>query len=75
MSAQQKRERAEDVIRMMALSDCADCLIGSELVKGISGGEKRRVSIAVQVLTEPRILMYVCFIDMNTLKTDKFQCR
>ena len=44
---------------MMALSDCADCLIGSELVKGISGGEKRRVSIAVQVLTEPRILMYV----------------
>jgi ABC-type lipoprotein export system ATPase subunit len=57
MSKRQKRDRAEEVIRIMALSDCADHLIGSELSKGISGGEKRRVSIAVQILTEPRILM------------------
>ncbi|KIK54550.1 hypothetical protein GYMLUDRAFT_48683 [Collybiopsis luxurians FD-317 M1] len=57
MSAKQKDNRAEEVIRMMGLSDCADCLIGSEILKGISGGEKRRVSIAVQVLTEPRILI------------------
>ncbi|KAJ3981793.1 P-loop containing nucleoside triphosphate hydrolase protein [Lentinula detonsa] len=57
MNTKQKRDRAEEVIRMMGLNDCADCLIGSEFVKGISGGEKRRVSIAVQVLTEPRILI------------------
>ncbi|KIK54551.1 hypothetical protein GYMLUDRAFT_902223 [Collybiopsis luxurians FD-317 M1] len=57
MSAKQKDNRAEEVIQMMGLSDCADCLIGSESTKGISGGEKRRVSIAVQVLTEPRILI------------------
>ncbi|KAJ3843785.1 P-loop containing nucleoside triphosphate hydrolase protein [Lentinula raphanica] len=57
ITAKQKRDRAEEVIRMMGLSDCADCLIGSEFVKGISGGEKRRASIAVQILTEPRILI------------------
>ncbi|KAJ4488579.1 P-loop containing nucleoside triphosphate hydrolase protein [Lentinula aciculospora] len=57
MTTKQKNDRAEEVIRMMGLSDCADCLIGSEFMKGISGGEKRRVSIAVQVLTEPRILI------------------
>ncbi|KAJ3992453.1 P-loop containing nucleoside triphosphate hydrolase protein [Lentinula boryana] len=57
MNTKQKRDRAEEVIRMMGLSDCADCLIGSEFVKGISGREKRRVSIVVQVLTEPRILI------------------
>ncbi|KAF9467409.1 P-loop containing nucleoside triphosphate hydrolase protein [Collybia nuda] len=57
MSKRQKRDRAEEVIRILALTDCADHLIGGEFIKGISGGEKRRVSIAVQILTEPRILI------------------
>ena len=57
MSKEEKTKRAEDVILKMGLKDCADVLVGNELLKGISGGEKRRVSIAVQVLTEPQILM------------------
>ena len=57
MSKEEKARRAEDVMLKMGLKDCADVLIGHELLKGISGGEKRRVSIAVQVLTEPQILM------------------
>jgi len=57
MSHTEKMQRAEDVMFKMGLKDCADVLVGNELLKGISGGEKRRVSIAVQVLTEPQILM------------------
>jgi ABC-type lipoprotein export system ATPase subunit len=57
MSKEEKVKRAEDVLLKMGLKDCADVLVGNELLKGISGGEKRRVSIAVQVLTEPQILM------------------
>ncbi|KAL1739863.1 P-loop containing nucleoside triphosphate hydrolase protein [Schizophyllum fasciatum] len=57
MSKAQKRQKAEEVILKLGLRDCADTLIGSEFIKGISGGEKRRVSIAVQILTEPRILI------------------
>lgn len=57
MSKEEKVRRAEDVLLKMGLKDCADVLVGNELLKGISGGEKRRVSIAVQVLTEPQILM------------------
>ena len=57
MSEEEKANRAEDVMLKMGLKDCADVLVGDELLKGISGGEKRRVSIAVQVLTEPQILM------------------
>ena len=57
MSKEEKAKRAEDVMVKMGLKDCADVLVGNELLKGISGGEKRRVSIAVQVLTEPQILM------------------
>ncbi|KAF2661680.1 P-loop containing nucleoside triphosphate hydrolase protein [Lophiostoma macrostomum CBS 122681] len=57
MSKEQKLRRAEDIILKMGLKDCADNLIGNDLIKGISGGEKRRVTIAVQILTEPRILL------------------
>ena len=57
MSKEEKVKRAEDVMLKMGLKDCADVLVGDELFKGLSGGEKRRVSIAIQVLTEPQILM------------------
>jgi ABC-type multidrug transport system ATPase subunit len=57
MSKEQKLQKAEEILMKMGLKDCADNLIGNDLIKGISGGEKRRVSIAVQILTEPRILL------------------
>jgi ABC-type multidrug transport system ATPase subunit len=57
MSNEEKMQRAEEMLLKMGLKDCADNLIGNDLIKGISGGEKRRVTIAVQVLTEPRILL------------------
>ncbi|KAH7118947.1 P-loop containing nucleoside triphosphate hydrolase protein [Dendryphion nanum] len=57
MTKEQKIQRAEEILLKMGLKDCADNLIGNDLIKGISGGEKRRVTIAVQILTEPRILL------------------
>ena len=57
MSQQQKMQKAEEILLKMGLKDCADNLIGNDLIKGISGGEKRRVTIAVQILTEPRVLL------------------
>ncbi|KAL7787470.1 P-loop containing nucleoside triphosphate hydrolase protein [Trichoderma ceciliae] len=68
MSKEEKYRRAEEVLMKMGLKDCADNLIGNDLVKGISGGEKRRVSIAVQVLTDPRILL----LDEPTSGLDAF---
>ncbi|KAJ4347215.1 uncharacterized protein N0V89_011154 [Didymosphaeria variabile] len=57
MTKQEKMQKAEDILLKMGLKDCADNLIGNDLIKGISGGEKRRVTIAVQILTEPRVLL------------------
>lgn len=54
------------LIRRIGLLDCANTLIGGELKKGISGGEKRRVSIAIQLLSRPKIL----FLDEPTLGLD-----
>jgi ABC-type multidrug transport system ATPase subunit len=68
MTKQQKNQRAEEVLMKLGLKDCADNLIGSDMIKGISGGEKRRVSIAVQILTDPQILL----LDEPTSGLDAF---
>ncbi|KAI5793725.1 P-loop containing nucleoside triphosphate hydrolase protein [Peziza echinospora] len=68
MSKQEKMTRAEDIILKLGLKDCADNIIGDEFVKGISGGERRRVTIAVQILTEPKILL----LDEPTSGLDAF---
>ncbi|KAF2134491.1 ABC transporter-like protein [Dothidotthia symphoricarpi CBS 119687] len=57
MSKKQKIQRAEEILLKMGLKDCASNIVGNDLIKGISGGEKRRVTIAVQILTEPRVLL------------------
>ncbi|GEQ72104.1 hypothetical protein JCM33374_g5790 [Metschnikowia sp. JCM 33374] len=54
------------LMRSTGLIDCADTPIGSETTKGISGGEKRRVSIAIQLLGKPQIL----FLDEPTSGLD-----
>jgi ABC-type multidrug transport system ATPase subunit len=64
----QKRARADDVILQMGLKDCADTLIGDEMVKGISGGEKRRVTISIQLLNDPKVLL----LDEPTSGLDSF---
>jgi ABC-type multidrug transport system ATPase subunit len=68
MSTDEKNRKAEEVLLKMGLKDCADNLIGSDLVKGISGGEKRRVTIAVQILTDPQVLL----LDEPTSGLDAF---
>jgi ABC-type multidrug transport system ATPase subunit len=57
MSKAEKIQRAEDLIVQMGLGHCADHLVGGKLKKGISGGEKRRVSIAIQILANPLVLL------------------
>ncbi|KAJ5468057.1 ABC-2 type transporter [Penicillium sp. IBT 31633x] len=68
MSREEKNRRAEEILYKMGLKECADNLIGSELIKGISGGEKRRVSIAIQILTDPKVLL----LDEPTSGLDAF---
>ncbi|KAI9850392.1 MAG: hypothetical protein M1838_005725 [Thelocarpon superellum] len=68
MSREEKEKRAGQVLLKLGLKDCADNLIGNDLIKGISGGEKRRVTIAVQILTDPRVLL----LDEPTSGLDAF---
>ncbi|XP_071595573.1 ATP-binding cassette sub-family G member 8 isoform X3 [Heliangelus exortis] len=52
-SDSQRKKRVEDVIAELRLRQCADTRVGNEHLRGVSGGERRRVSIAVQLLWNP----------------------
>ncbi|CAN6174661.1 unnamed protein product [Urochloa humidicola] len=66
MSAAAKRERAEETLREMGLEGAADTRIGGWMHKGISGGQRRRVSICMEILTRPALL----FLDEPTSGLD-----
>ncbi|KAG0249929.1 hypothetical protein BG011_008801, partial [Mortierella polycephala] len=50
-------ERVAEVIEMLGLTHCSNRRIGNVTSRGISGGEKRRVSIALELITRPPILI------------------
>ena len=45
--------QVDNVINRMGLRGVADSRVGGAVVRGVSGGEKRRVTIAVHLLKDP----------------------
>lgn len=70
MSRSAKEQRVYEVEKQLGISAIKDSLIGSEEGKGrgISGGEKRRVGIACELVTSPSIL----FLDEPTSGLDAY---
>ena len=65
-TAEQRLQRVNEVIEEMGLQGCRHVLIGTSEKKGISGGQKRRVCVALQLLTRPQLL----FLDEPTSGLD-----
>jgi ABC-type multidrug transport system ATPase subunit len=69
MSRTSKEQKVEDVERQLGIHHIRNQKIGSEETgRGISGGEKRRVGIACELVTSPSIL----FLDEPTSGLDAF---
>lgn len=56
------------LIENLGLGKAADTKIGGTLVKGVSGGERKRTSIGVELITDPSLI----FLDEPTTGLDSF---
>ncbi|XP_042044686.1 ABC transporter G family member 15-like isoform X4 [Salvia splendens] len=66
MSKEDINDIIEATIMEVGLLECADRQVGNWQMRGISGGEKKRLSIALEILVRPRLL----FLDEPTTGLD-----
>ncbi|XP_042478186.1 ABC transporter G family member 9 [Macadamia integrifolia] len=66
LSREEKVMHAEAVITQLGLTCCKNSIIGGPLLRGVSGGERKRVSIGQEMLINPSLL----FLDEPTSGLD-----
>lgn len=64
----EKEERIHDTLRQLGIDHLGHSVIGTELARGLSGGERRRLHIATELLMNPSIL----FLDEPTSGLDSY---
>jgi ATP-binding cassette subfamily G (WHITE) protein 2 len=62
VTREERLERVDRIIEQLGLSQCADTRMGTESERGVSGGERKRTCIAMEMVLSPRIL----FLDEPT---------
>ncbi|GFH26288.1 ABC transporter domain-containing protein, partial [Haematococcus lacustris] len=63
-----KQAAVDRLLGKLALEGCRDVLIGSQMTKGISGGQAKRTNIGIALITNPRVL----FLDEPTSGLDSY---
>ncbi|KAH7284855.1 hypothetical protein KP509_34G074000 [Ceratopteris richardii] len=66
MTRTQKADRVDEIIQQLGLERCRNTIIGSAFVRGISGGERKRVCIGHEIIINPSLL----FLDEPTSGLD-----
>lgn len=66
MTNHEKNERINRVIQELGLDKVADSKVGTQFIRGVSGGERKRTSIGMELITDPSIL----FLDEPTTGLD-----
>ena len=70
---EQRMNRVDEVIHELGLTKCQNTVIGNPErgVKGISGGERKRLAFASEVLTNPSLM----FCDEPTSGLDSYMAQ
>lgn len=73
LTYKERMSRVEEVIHELGLRKCADSTIGNPErgIKGISGGERKRLAFASEVLTNPSLM----FCDEPTSGLDSYMAQ
>lgn len=60
------KERTEELLEKLSLQRCADTPVGGARMRGVSGGERKRTNIAVEIVHKPPLI----FLDEPTSGLD-----
>ena len=55
-TVQQRKARVQDLLALMGLDHIKDSYVGDSFNKGISGGQLKRLSIAVEIVSLPNLI-------------------
>ncbi|CAI5983153.1 unnamed protein product [Closterium sp. NIES-65] len=69
MSDAEKEQHVEELLQHLGLVNAAGTIVGDNKTRGISGGEKKRLSIACELLGNPSVV----FADEPTTGLDAYQ--
>ena len=61
-SEQQRETRVDQVMSLLGLSHVKHTVVGDAQQRGISGGEKKRVNIGIELVANPRVLFLGRFV-------------
>eukprot|EP00908_Phaeocystis_cordata_P017597 Transcript_28954.p1 GENE.Transcript_28954~~Transcript_28954.p1 ORF type:complete len:307 (-),score=106.59 Transcript_28954:315-1142(-) len=71
VSIDEKRDVVDNLLRKLSLVKAADTIVGDAKRRGISGGERKRLSIGCELIGSPNLL----FLDEPTSGLDAFQAQ
>ena len=63
-SEEELNSLTESTLKELGLEGCANTIVGGERLKGISGGERKRAAIGVELVTKVSISVYFPFSRM-----------
>ncbi|XP_062852465.1 broad substrate specificity ATP-binding cassette transporter ABCG2d [Trichomycterus rosablanca] len=66
VSNKEKEARVSHLITELGLTKVADSKVGTQLIRGVSGGERKRTSIGMEMIIDPSVL----FLDEPTTGLD-----
>ncbi|XP_053393645.1 broad substrate specificity ATP-binding cassette transporter ABCG2-like isoform X2 [Mercenaria mercenaria] len=72
VSAAEREERVQNVITELGLQHCASTKVGNEFIRGVSGGERKRCNIGMELIISPPVLFLdepTTGLDANTANT------
>uniref|UniRef100_A0A8C9RYN1 Broad substrate specificity ATP-binding cassette transporter ABCG2 n=1 Tax=Scleropages formosus TaxID=113540 RepID=A0A8C9RYN1_SCLFO len=66
VSQKEKEKKVNELIKLLGLTKVADSKVGTQLIRGISGGERKRTNIGMELIIDPSVL----FLDEPTTGLD-----
>ncbi|XP_051866225.1 broad substrate specificity ATP-binding cassette transporter ABCG2-like [Pristis pectinata] len=66
IGSKEKNERINQVIKELGLTKVADSKVGTPFIRGVSGGERKRTNIGMELIIDPSVL----FLDEPTTGLD-----